>query len=243
MKSRVWVIRCLLVLSICFGWMFPRDVRCQSGNSSWDIGLLAGATGFTGDLNMSALPRCVGGHGGFLARYQISEMYNVRLALLASSAHGIYKESRYYLPSYDRGQLTQFSSLFLGIEACAEIHFMRFEVNDFARQRHNTRFFTPYVTLGFGGGANYLLSSRDEMKGLFYIPMGGGVKFAVGGRFCIAPEVRFFKLFTDRVDAYTSWPMGKGDVSVHNRDWLSLVTLTFSYRLFTNVQLCPVYQR
>lgn len=224
--------------------LLSQALHAQGGKAVWDIGGYLGATGYTGDINLSPLPRSVGANAGFLLRYEINEMYAVRLNGNASWFHDYYKPERYYLPSYpaENSFLDPFHAVLLGLDANIEIHFHKFQVNDFCGQRVNKRSFAPYASFGAGVGLA-LFTPNSTANALFYIPMGLGFKFAVGGRLTLAPEIKFLKLFSDRPDGYSNWPIDGKDFNWHNRDWVSHVSLTIAYRLLTNVQPCPAYMR
>lgn len=221
----------LLFLCCCGG--VGNRVRGQSGDSSWDVGGVLGVTSYTGDFNQTVLPRFIHGTGGLLVRYELSERYSLRLGVDMSGARGRYDSARYVLPEAPQG--AAFSRLALGIDLAAEIHFLSFQVNDFTTRGRETSPWTPYASLGIG--MYYVIGGGVSLG----FPFGGGVKVALGGRLTLAPEVRFIKLFSDRLDGYDSWPGSKGYSVFHNKDWIGQVRVALTYRLLTGWKTCPAY--
>lgn len=205
----------------------------QSGNSSWDIGAAAGVTSYTGDFNLTALPRSAHGTGGLLVRYELSERYSLRLGVDVAGSRGSYDSLRYVLPEVPHG--AAFSRLTLGLDLAAEIHFLSFQVNDFATRGKPTSPWTPYASLGMG--VYYMIGGGVT----FGLPLGGGVKVALGDRLTLATEVRFVKLFSDWLEGYDNWPGSRNYSVFHNKDWIGQVRLALTYRLLTGWKTCPTY--
>ncbi len=210
--------------------------RAQRGNHYMDVGGGLGVTSYTGDLNMSAVPSTVLGHGMGIFRYAFSELYAIRFNLLGGLYTATYNPERYYLPVHAEAQtLDGGTFLHIGGDVSAEIHLRKYQVGHFTHTRFNRTNWTPYISVGIGG--MFIPSAGAS----FYLPMGGGVKFALGGRWTLAPEIRFAKLFTDGADGYANWPLEDSGGAFHNRDWISMVSFTVTYRLYTNVPTCPAY--
>lgn len=222
---------------VCFlasGMLVPlTPAQAQSGNTSWDVGFAAGVNAYTGDLNMTALPRHIHGHGGFIVRYELTEMYAVRLNLQGGGLRGAYDSTRHHLPDIEPDY--KFHTGFVDLDLSVDIHFLPFQVNDFQTRRVRSGWIAPYVTAGLG--IQYVFGG--EFTG--FLPIGCGVKFAVGDRWTLAPEIRFLKTFSDRADGYKNWPDHKRNVFLHNRDWISQVSITVTYRLLTGWTTCPTY--
>ena len=221
-----WLLLCVAIGGV-------DTVRAQSGNSSWDVGATGGVTSYTGDFNLTALPRTVHGGGGLLVRYELSSRYSLRLGVDITGVRGRYDASRYALPLVESG--VSFNRLVLSIDVASEIHFLPFQVNDFVSRGGKESQWTPYASLGLG--MYYLIGGGVK----FGLPLGGGVKVALGGRLTLGTEIRFVKLFSDRLDGYVNWPGSRTSSSFHNKDWLSLVRLSLTYRLLTGWTTCPTY--
>lgn len=233
--AKVGVRRFFSVIPVWLGVLLtPFFSFGQGGNSNWDFGLGLGVTGYTGDYNLSPLPRSVHIQASGLARCRLSNMYALRLELLGGAVRGAHDPERYYLPQPDDASIEPFTRGFLGLGVSAEIHFLPFQVGDFRSKRTGDYFLVPYATMGVGGS---LL--MNEGFG-FFVPMGVGIKWAISGRLTLAPELRFLKFFTDRLDSYRDWP-STSSFPMHNADWVSMVTVTCTYRVFIPGPRCPAY--
>ncbi|PIE84488.1 MAG: hypothetical protein CSA07_01900 [Bacteroidia bacterium] len=208
----------------------------REGNYRMDVGFGLGPSSYIGDLNLTPVPHSVGGHGMFIFRFAVNERYAFRGNAVGGLLRGRFRGD-YFLPDGGEVQrLDDFSSWFVGAEALAEVHLRKFQVADFSGKRYNPHFWTPYVLAGVGlryffGGGGFTAS----------IPMGAGVKFALGRRWTLAPELRVDKLFSDGVDGYVNMPEPGSGGLFHNRDWAAHLSLTLTYRLLTNVPVCPSY--
>lgn len=226
--------RFMLVVWVLTLWVLvPVQLHAQSGNTSWDVGGAVGVNAFTGDLNMTALPLNIGGHAGLLARYELTEMYALRLNLQGGLLRAKYDSTRYVLAGIP--DETSVSRFFVNLDFGVDIHFLPYQVKDFQKSFKDHSLASPYAT--FGLGVHYAVNGSVALT----IPMGLGVKIALGERWTLAPEVRFQKIFTDRVDGYEEWPDSQRYGVWHKRDWISQFTLTFTYRLLTNWTTCPAY--
>ncbi len=223
----LWLLGFALVVSL------PGRLLAQSGNTRWDVGGALGANAFTGDLNMTALPLNLGGHAGLLARYELTEMYALRLNLQGGLLQAKYDSTRYVLAGLADG--ASVARFFVNLDFGVDIHFLPYQVKDFQQSFKDHSPAVPYAT--FGIGLHYAVNGRVALT----IPMGLGVKIPLGARWTLAPEVRFQKIFTDQVDGYEQWPDSKRYGVWHKRDWISQLTLTFTYRLLTNWTTCPAY--
>ena len=226
------VVLALTMVLLC-GLCNPPDTLAQSGNSSWDVGAGGGVTCYTGDFNLTALPHSVHGVGGLLVRYELSNLYSLRLGLDIGGVRGGYDSLRYVLPEVPHG--VSFSRLVISLDAAAEIHFLPYQVNDFTSRGRKEFPWTPYAAVGVG--MYYIVGTGVK----FGMPLGAGVKVALGGRVTLAPEIRFVKLFSDRLDGYVNWPGSHVYSSFHNKDWMSQVRIVVTYRLLTGWTPCPAY--
>ena len=232
--KRISVLR-LILLSLLFGVLiFP--LRAEKWNLGWDLGGGGGITGYTGDLNLSPMPRQVGVNLGFLGRFSFNKHYAARLNLFGGNFAGAYDPERYYLPITSGKKIEEFNHFFIAFDANLEVHFLPFVVNVMATRRNNYEFIAPYATFGLGtlaasgGGASV------------YIPMGAGVKVALGSRLTVAGEFRYLKLFTDGGDKYQNFPETNNALGIHNRDWVSMISVTCAYRVFFAVDRCAAYK-
>ncbi len=236
--KRDFLFRLLLrlsTLSLLCG-MLTHSSHAESWNLAWDIGGGGGINGYTGDMNLSPFPRSMGVNLGLLGRFSFNKYYAARLNLVAGNITGNYDPERYYLPITNGKKIEKFNHFLIGFDANLEVHFLPFIVNIMSLRRSNDYFMTPYATFGLGamavsgGGAS------------FYIPMGAGMKVALGSRLTVAGELRFLKLFTDTADSYKNLPTNESEMGIHNRDWVSMVSVTCAYRIFFLEKRCPAYR-
>ncbi|PID90028.1 MAG: hypothetical protein CSA97_04995 [Bacteroidetes bacterium] len=224
----------LLVLVLAL--LAPQRVAARGGNYRMDVGFGLGPSSYIGDLSLTPIPYTVGGHAMGIFRFALNERYAFRGNVIGGLLRGRYREE-YYLPTGGvRQSLERFSSWFVGGEATAEVHLRKFQVAEFCGKRYNPHWWTPFVFAGVG--VQYVFGGGGVTMN---IPMGCGVKFALGRRWTLAPELRFDKLFTDGVDGYVNMPEPGSGGLMHNRDWAVHLSVTVTYRLLTNVPLCPSY--
>lgn len=212
------------------------EAQAQQKNANWDVGFGLGLSGFTGDLNFAPLPQTISGHAQGLIRYNLSPMYALRAGLQVGGLNAIYYPGRYYLPGGPTGNKRYFHTPMLAVDAGVDIHFLPFVINSLTGGKVNPNAMTPYVTVGLGGMVVF------NNGGGFYIPMGGGVKFALFDRFTLAGELRFLKGFFDTADRYKNWPKSTKGHHLHNQDWVSMLTVSLTYRFVVEGHVCPAYQ-
>lgn len=227
----VFALLTVLLLSVGGG------LRAQRANSSWDAGAGLSLIGYTGDYNPTALPMTFSGAGQLVLRYNLTPMYALRAELNGGGYRGKYIARRTYLPMLGQEPALKFHRPFLSLAVSVEIHLLPFQVDGFSGRRENPDPITPYVTAGIGG--TYVFSHGGALS----IPMGAGVKFALGDRFTLSPEVRFVKSFSDKLDSYKNWPLGRERSFIHNQDWMSMLTVTLTYRFLFRSGGCPAYQQ
>lgn len=224
-----------LLLAPVLVLLFQLPLNAQKGNHYMDVGGGGGGTSYVGDLNMTAVPNRVLGHAMGTFRYAYSELFALRANFLFGLADIRKTSDSYYLPQLTGAQNIEGGVFWhLGVDLSSEIHLKKYQVGHFTHTRVNRTNWTPYITVGVG--FLYALFS-----GASYFPIGGGVKFAIGGRWTLAPECRFLKLFSDNFDGYSNWPLSDSGGVFHNRDWVSMLSFTVTYRLYINVPRCPAY--
>lgn len=210
-------------------------VQAEKWNLGWDIGAGGGITSYTGDLNLSPLPRELGVNLGLLGRFSFNKYYAARMNLYGGNISGRYNPDRYDLPRMVGKRIEEFNHFIIGFDANLEVHFLPFVVNILSSKRNNDAFIAPYVTFGLG-----TLAASGGGIGL-YIPMGAGVKVAVGSRLTVSGELRFLKQFQDGIDKYRNLPRENADFGIHNKDWVAMVSISCAYRIFFSVQRCAAY--
>lgn len=212
------------------------SLRAEKWNLGWDLGGGGGITGYTGDLNLHPLPRNLGVNLGLLARFSFNKYYAARFNLFGGNVVGEYDPKRYALPRINGKRIAEFNRFMIGFDVNVEVHFLPFIVTILSQKRTNYEIVAPYATFGIGS----LASSGGGMS--VYLPMGAGVKVALGTRLTVAGELRFLKQFSDALDGYQNLPNDGSAWGIHNRDWVSMLSITCAYRMFFVQQRCPAYR-
>lgn len=190
-----------------------------------DIGLQVGGTYYYGDFNESKPMYNSSASLGVLFRYNINNHYSIRASALYGRIAGNYTEIS-YLPGVTA---SSFSKSLLDAQIMGEFNFINFNPVNTRKVK-----ISPFVNLGFG---------VSQIGGSITpnIPFGLGFKITPGQRHTISCEWRFHKTFTDFIDNYSA-PKDKRSVFIHNNDWISFMGVTYTYRLFNNNNICPVYK-
>jgi hypothetical protein len=102
--------------------------------------------------------------------------------------------------------------------------------------------FSPYVYTGLG------LTLFPGLNGQTFtpnLPIGVGVKYALGKYFAVGAEASLHKLFADDLDNLDNPYQSTGMIDVndiwHNNDWISYFGLTLTYRFYKGNKACPAY--
>jgi len=102
--------------------------------------------------------------------------------------------------------------------------------------------FSPYVFTGIG-----LTTYGGTSGGVFTpnIPIGVGVKYAIGKYLSVGAEASLRKLFNDELDnlenPHSIEGLQKVNDLLHNNDWISYFGLTLSYKFYWGKKPCPAY--
>ena len=204
----------LIILLIALN-SFSQDKR--------DIGFTLGGNYYYGDFNETIPLQSPALGAGIIFRYNFDKFYSIRASVQYGSISGSHK-GNYYLPGTFP---TSFSKSFLDAQILGEFIFMRFSPIGERKTK-----VTPFVNFGIG-------ISRIGGAIIPNIPFGIGIKYTPIQRHTIALEWRFQKTLNDNIDNYT--PLNNSAIT-HNNDWISFVGLVYTYRLYNNSEICPVYK-
>jgi len=185
--------------------------------------LTLGGNYYYGDFNES-LPLQSPALGiGVIFRYNFDKHYSIRASAQYGSISGSYN-GNYYLPGTFP---STFSKSYLDAQIMGEFNFLSFSPIGERKKK-----ITPFVNLGIG---------ISQVGGAFIpnLPFGIGVKYTPIQRHTVAIEWRFQKTMVDNIDNYM--PLNSNAI-IHNNDWLAFVGLTYTYRLYNNSEICPVYK-
>ncbi len=188
-----------------------------------DVGLTLGGNYYYGDFNETIPLQSPSAGVGIIFRYNFDKFYSIRASAQYGSISGSHK-GNYYLPGTFP---TSFSKSFLDAQILGEFNFMSFSPIGERKTK-----VSPFVNLGLG---------ISQIGGVLVpnIPFGLGIKYSPIRRHTIALEWRFQKTLNDNIDNYT--PLNNRVVT-HNNDWISFIGLVYTYRLYNNSEICPVYK-
>ncbi|KAB2869736.1 MAG: outer membrane beta-barrel protein [Bacteroidales bacterium] len=212
-----------LLTLLLLQFLFTISINAQDKR---DIGLQLGGTYYYGDFNERTPLYKPSFSLGVIFRYNINNYYSLRGSAIYGKVAGSYNSSS-YLPNLTTSQ--SFSKTLLGFEVMGEFNFLNFNPTNERKGK-----FSPFVNLGIG---------ISQIGGGFFanIPFSIGMKYTPGQRHTVSIEWRFHKTFTDKIDEYSA-PVDNRKVFIHNNDWVSFAGVIYTYRLFNNNNICPVYK-
>jgi hypothetical protein len=219
-----------------------------------EIGIAGGISYYIGDFNESVVPYMISPMGGLFYRHNFTKYINVRI----QASMGIVKgDSRNYdggLQGFPQDVNLAFQRNFYNINAFAEFNFFPFSSVDPKRQQ----IFTPFLIVGAGytyfdknkvNNEPYLSNATALYPALYdsvktassvILPMGFGFKFSPANQWTIGVECVFHKTNTDKIDYYIN-RSEKQSFNIFNKDWVSTILLTLSYR-FVDRTPCATYR-
>lgn len=199
-------MRKLLIVAI---WLM--SFGCVSAQY-WEGGVMAGFTGYSGDLQHSYLEvGSLGISAGFVARYNVSPLWAVRGQLLYGRISGSDKTA---IREGLRARNLSFDNQIIELSAQAEWNIMAFNILE--GQKH-----APYLFAGVGvfyhnptavyDGTKYSLRPLGTEGQLLeggskYLPVsvafpiGGGIRFAFGYKYVLGVEFGLRPTLTDYLD-------------------------------------------
>ena len=213
------------------------DKVSKSKHRAWEIGLLAGAAVYTGDLHCEQFfLKAVNPGGGIFGRYYFSDVFSTRLNLQASKVRG---SDLNYGVSH-AGRNFSFKSLIYDAN-------LTLEWEPFGRRRYKDgpgqfrRILSPYVNAGVGylytkptvdfalGNTNSNLAdiAIDQANKKYthlVIPFGAGVRYDLSERVTLGVEGNFRKTFTDYIDGVSQTADSK------KNDWYYTANVLLGYR-------------
>ncbi|WP_295771891.1 DUF6089 family protein [uncultured Mucilaginibacter sp.] len=174
----------------------------------WEFGVLAGGSGYMGDLNQRNPLQVSGVAAGLFARYNFSGYAAARLSITKAQIEGADSTSRF---KQQRDRNLSFFTPLTEVALIGELNFMKY----LPGAGYNS--FTPYIFLGLASAnynpqANYngqsyeLRPLRTEQQRVPYknstlaVPFGAGVKYNILGKLSLTGEVGYRTAYTDRLD-------------------------------------------
>lgn len=219
-----------------------------------EIGVAAGISYYTGDFNESFVPYMISPTGGLLYRYNFTKYINVRVQASLGFVKGDSRKYEGGLQGFPEGVNMAFKRNFYNISALAEFNFFPFSSVDPKREQ----IFTPFLIIGAGysyfdknkinnepymrnASASYpMLYDTVKTASSIVVPMGFGFKYSPVNRWTIGVEYVFHKTNTDKMDYYIN-RSDRNSFNIFNKDWVSTVLFTVSYR-FVDSSPCAAYR-
>lgn len=206
------------------------NVSAQQDVESYkfDVGAGVGMSGYLGDANESNLFKHPGVAANLSFRYLANSRFAVRGLFSMATISGNSAEMETVFPD---NAVYDFKSTVFDLGARAEFNFFAYGIGETYRR---LRRWTPYLTLGVGAA----LSSCDGTTAVaFSLPMGVGLKYKVSRRVNLMAEFTMTKLFGDKADGIAD-PYKIKSSFFKNTDWVSALTLSFSYEFGPRCVVC-----
>ena len=219
----------LLILFV----LYSSVILSQKAN---EVGIFAGVSYYTGDVNQNKLFQSVNPAFSFLYKSQISSRYQIRLNFSYSTLSGSDAKSDNL---YQQNRNHSFSTTVTEFSLLIEFNFLphKYENQYIA--------FTPYIVSGIGA---FISPTAIELPVNPVIPMGIGFKFALTKKLSLSTEWMYRKTFTDILDNLlpneyegTATFQSKQRSYDGTKDWYSFAGIILTYKFaFTN-NSCPAY--
>ena len=197
-------------------------------NSS-DVGIIAGANYYLGDINPNKQLYSSSPTLGFMYRYNMGPRYALRTSLSFGNLKG---NDLDFDNKYQQSRKESFETELVDFSIQMEFNFQPFLVPLSSRAKR----FSPYIT----SGLSYISSSSTTSS--FAIPMGVGFKYLIAKRWTAAVEWSFKKTFTEDLDGLSNPNELNITNKLHNDDWISFLGVTLTLQLFNDLQ-CHAYDR
>lgn len=174
----------------------------------WEFGVLAGGSGYQGDLNQRNPLNVSGVAAGLFTRYNFSGYAAARFSITKAEIGAADSTSRF---KQQRDRNLSFITPLTEVALIGELNFMEY----LPGAGYNS--FTPYIFLGIAStsynpqanynGQTYELrplcteGQRIPYKGsTLAVPFGAGVKYNLLGKLSLTGEVGYRTAYTDRLD-------------------------------------------
>jgi hypothetical protein len=242
-----------LIVFLLFSFGFAQKTLAQK----YDIGGGIGVAAYSGDIIREIDPGQLGLQGTLFGKRNFDNVWSLRVAISSS----ILQAEDSLRPIDPAAQVRDGSFRGGVIEGSAV---MEFNFLDFLRNGSEFRW-SPYAFFGLGysyfimkGNTYAYLPSERYNLGSVVIPFGGGVKYRLNDRWCLAAELGFRPSMTDYLDKIDSSlpaspryqppadpstgqipPYGINFGNPNTKDWYYFMGITISYTL-SNVK-CYAY--
>ncbi len=201
--------------------LFVAEIYSQSDKSG-EIGLLAGVTYYTGELNKTPFTQ-LSPAGAVLYRHT----FNKRYALRGCGNIGLIRGSG----NTPHGVSQSFNELFVDISSSGEFHFLKYLPGN------KNYFYSPYIHAGIG--FSYLPGGNENL--IFNIPFGLGFKHNIKySPWILGFDYTLRKTFTDNIDYTYSLPDPKQEAYAGTNDWIAFLGINISYKINYKMKCQPI---
>jgi hypothetical protein len=233
-----------IVAVLVFSLFGNNNLNAQSQKAA-DIGVMAGASYYMGDMNLAK--HLYSPHlniGGFM-RYHFNPRYILRIGGFYSR---ISARDSDFNNDFQQLRNLEFETSLIELSAQVEFNFMPFIIGQSSRYG-----FSPYLQTGL---VLYIANESHDFIS-FALPIGIGVKKIIGPRLVIGAEWAFRRSFSDMLDNITGEDIGLyntsfstpvNDVDWHKqyafkytKDWYSYMAITLTYAFRFGGLGCPAY--
>ncbi|MDR2834880.1 MAG: DUF6089 family protein [Bacteroidales bacterium] len=234
-KNNRKIIIFINIIVIAFVVSINNKLQAQS---ALEIGVQAGASYYMGDINLSR--HFYSPHpnfGGFI-KFHFSYRSILKVGVFSTHLSAADKD---FNNVFQQTRNASFNTPYTELNLCYEVSFLPFIVGQ--QRKHG---FSPYLSLGV---ATYIANASNHKLG-FAIPVGFGLKKALGKRLVLGLEWSFHRAFSDELDNLTGedinrnysenygYPIDSPDPAKQtgfrfNKDWqvYGVITLSYAFRI------------
>lgn len=206
------------------------------------LGLMVGTSQYNGDVNMTK--------AYYKPHFSLSMLYKMRFNYHYVARFSLsYIELKGFDTDFDNAyqQMRRYSfsdnNIYEGA-ALMEFNFLEFAYKEKRyRSEKREQFFSPYVVAGIA----LFYADQSEIKDIFAIPMGVGLKYRVSPRMELNVEWVFRKTFTDNLDLLNSnvpyYDLYKQAWFRQTKDWYSTLGVTAVFAFKKKPENCVFYTK
>ncbi len=213
--------------------MFSSTVFGQKGN---EIGIFAGVSYYTGDVNPDKLFKSVSPAVSILYKFEINKRYQTRVSLSYANLTGSDSKSNHI---YQQNRNHNFSTTITEFNFLVEFNFLPY------KSESRFDFISPYIMAGIGA---FISPTATDLPVNPVIPLGIGLKYAFTKKLSVSAELLYRKTFTDaldnlQLDEYNGSATFESKQRNYNanKDWYSFAGLILTYKFSFNNSSCPAY--
>lgn len=205
-----------------------------SAQRKTDIGIFAGTSYYTGDLNPSVHYAMPSFAAGPIYRYNFHDRISVRgHAFYHSLSGGDPDGDSNFAGFIPLGSSPDFHANFVDLGVDLEFNWKPY------RTAHRKTIASPYVFAGLGYGLKVF--GDVNIRSHITIPFGFGYKVNVGRWLSGGFEAGARKALSDEVDGITNPPLDEGLLLFGNNDWYFFTGVFVTYKIFKFWEECPAY--